>query len=67
MYDDCFARLELRCGVLKEMLCKHGSCPFYKPKEQYEEEKIIYPNWNECTFNRKGEIKDGYTFHRQQI
>ena len=46
MYSDCFAQIELHCGVLKEMLCKYGTCPFYKSKEQYEEEKIIYPHLN---------------------
>lgn len=46
MCNDCFARIEMHCGVLKEMLCKYGTCPFYKSKEQYEEEKIKYPNQN---------------------
>ena len=38
MYDDCFARVDFRCGVLKETLCKKGSCPVYKSKQQYKED-----------------------------
>ena len=43
MYDDCFARVDFRCGVLKETLCKKGSCPFYKSKQQYKEDIEKYP------------------------
>ena len=53
MYSDCFARVEVHCGVLKEMLCKYGTCPFYKSKEQYEEEKIIYPHLNGYTRKKR--------------
>ena len=58
VYSDCFARVEVHCGVLKEMLCKYGTCPFYKSKEQYEEEKIIYPNLNRCTYRNGKEVKN---------
>ena len=34
MYDDCFARVDFRCGVLKETLCKKGSCPFYTHRQE---------------------------------
>ena len=56
--NDCFARIEMHCGVLKEMLCKYGTCPFYKSKEQYEEEKIIYPHLNRCTYKNGKEDKN---------
>ena len=58
MYSDCFAQIELHCGVLKEMLCKYGTCPFYKSKEQYEEEKAIYPHLNMCTYRNGKEDKN---------
>ena len=58
MYSDCFAWVEVHCGVLKEMLCKYGTCPFYKSKEQYEEEKIIYPHLNRCTYRNGKEVKN---------
>lgn len=49
---DCFARVENHCGVLKEMLCKKGKCSFYKSKEQYAEEQLIYPNQNDISKRR---------------
>lgn len=58
VYSDCFARIEVHCGVLKEMLCKYGTCPFYKSKEQYEEEKVIYPHLNRCTYRNGKEDKN---------
>lgn len=58
MCNDCFARIEVHCGVLKEMLCKYGTCPFYKSKEQYEEEKVIYPHLNRCTYRNGKEVKN---------
>lgn len=42
-YKDCFARIEVRCGVLNETLCKNGECPFYKSKKEYEADKVKYP------------------------
>ena len=56
--NDCFARIEMHCGVLKEMPCKYGTCPFYKSKEQYEEEKAIYPHLNGCTYRNGKEDKN---------
>ena len=56
--NDCFARIEMHCGVLKEMLCKYGTCPFYKSKEHYEEEKVIYPHLNRCTYRNGKEDKN---------
>lgn len=58
MCSDCFARVEVHCGVLKEMLCKYGTCPFYKSKEQYEKEKVIYPHLNRCTYRNGKEVKN---------
>lgn len=58
VYSDCFARIEVHCGVLKEMLCKYGTCPFYKSKEQYEAEKAIYPHLNRCTYRNGKEDKN---------
>ena len=43
MYEDCFAKSGIKCGVLKEMLCQTGKCSFYKTAQQYEEEKEKYP------------------------
>lgn len=58
MCNDCFARIEMHCGVLKEMLCEYGTCPFYKSKEKYEEEKAIYPHLNGCTYRNGKEDKN---------
>lgn len=44
MYEDCFARVEISCRVLKKPLCANGKCPFYKSKKQRAEEKIKYPH-----------------------
>ena len=44
MYEDCFALVSVRCGVLNEPLCKNGKCPFYKSKAQYEADKKKYPH-----------------------
>ena len=31
------------CSALQELTCKHSVCPFYKPKDKYDEfgEKIV--------------------------
>ena len=34
MYEDCFARVDFRCGVLKETLCKKGFCTFYTHRQE---------------------------------
>lgn len=57
MYNNCFALVEDRCGVLKEMLCKKGKCPFYKSKELYKAELLIYPNQND-----KRKIKENFNY-----
>lgn len=49
---DCFARVETHCGILKEILCQKGKCPFYKSKKQYDEEQLIYPNQNDISKRR---------------
>lgn len=43
MYENCFARIGNKCGVLKEELCDKGKCPFYKTKEQYAADLKKYP------------------------
>ena len=30
---NCFARVDFRCGVLKETLCKKGLCTFYRHRQ----------------------------------
>lgn len=35
MNKDCFGYKYHSCTVLTEMLCKKGDCPFYKTKEQF--------------------------------
>lgn len=42
MYDDCFAKQHI-CTALNKMFCKDGECPFYKPKEQFDEDLKQYP------------------------
>lgn len=47
---DCFAA-KLKggkevCIALKEMYCKKGKCRFYKTKEQYLKERMVYPYTN---------------------
>lgn len=54
MYEDCFARVEFRCGVLKDTLCKNGSCPFYKSKQKNDEDKKEYPH-RDCIGRKKKE------------
>lgn len=54
MYEDCFARVDFRCGVLKETLCKKGSCPFYKSKQQYKEDIEKYPHRDGVARKEKG-------------
>ena len=45
MYDDCFAKMGIKkCGVLKQMLCQNGKCPFFKTKKQYKAEQEKYPH-----------------------
>ena len=59
MYEDCFARVDFRCGVLKETLCKKGSCPFYKSKMKYDEDKKKYPHRDGVARKEKGGNSDG--------
>lgn len=49
MREDCFAVREVKtrvmgcmetfrkCTALEKTLCEKGACPFYKPKEKWEE------------------------------
>ena len=38
---DCFAyRSNNSCGVLREMICKKKSCPFYKTRSEYEQQRM---------------------------
>ena len=53
MYEDCFALVSVRCGVLKEPLCKNGKCPFYKSRQQHEADKIKYPHRNSLDKKQK--------------
>lgn len=45
---DCFGyRNPERCGVLSEMVCKNKNCSFYKSKEQFIKDRVIYGNIQE--------------------
>lgn len=59
MYEDCLARVDFRCGVLKETLCKKGLCPFYKSKMKYDEDKKKYPHRDCIERIEKGGSRDG--------
>ena len=56
---NCFARVDFRCGVLKETLCKKGLCPFYKSKQQYKEDIEKYPHRDGVARKEKGGSSDG--------
>lgn len=47
---DCFGYSlvggRTRCTALRNMLCRTGKCSFYKPKEQFLEERKKYPYYN---------------------
>lgn len=61
MYKDCFAR-EVRCSILKKMLCKNGDCPFYKSKKQHSEDIKKYPSISdkkEIGGGKRGRHKNG--------
>ena len=66
MYEDCFARVDFRCGVLKETLCKKGSCTFYTHRQEgrtgvvgtaYNSRRIIFitrKNINNTMYRTEG-------------
>lgn len=39
---NCFGYKNNKCVILKEMICKHKKCPFYKTEEQYIADKEKY-------------------------
>ena len=43
---DCFGieqgKNGLECGILKRLVCRDGRCPFYKPNQQYAEDRKKY-------------------------
>lgn len=41
---DCFAYgTESHCRILKEVICKNGTCSFYKTSQQFHRELGLYP------------------------
>lgn len=58
MYEDCFARVE-QCSILKKMLCKNGECPFYKSKQQHNEDIKKYPHRDSIAKKSDGGGKRG--------
>ena len=54
-YSNCFANIKGGCSILKQKLCDIGDCPFYKSKQQNEEDKRKYPHIGYSS--RKKEVK----------
>lgn len=58
LYENCFARRENKCKILKEFVCqKNGKCSFYKSRQQYNEELKKYPPIDYKLYCEIGEIK----------